>query len=193
LQRQQDGILPRFPIWDDIRTFDGKPWKGLADAVCGGFPCQDISSAGKGAGINGNKSGLWKEMARVIGEIQPRFIFIENSPLLRTRGLSVVLKDIAELGYDAKWGIVSASDCGAEHQRKRMWVFAYSNKAHRQGGSLSIRIQKKFATIGNIRWGKDKPGVDRMANGMAHRVDRLAAIGNGQVPAVVKMAWELLK
>ena len=102
LQRQRDGILPKFPIWDDVKTFDGKPWRGKVDVVCGGFPCQDISAAGKGAGISGERSGLWKEMARIIGEVGSRFVFIENSPLLRTRGLQVVLRDLAEMGYDAR-------------------------------------------------------------------------------------------
>ncbi|HOR08358.1 MAG TPA: DNA cytosine methyltransferase, partial [Candidatus Fermentibacter daniensis] len=101
LQRQRDGILPRFPIWDDVRTFDGKPWRGRVDVVCGGFPCQDISAAGKGAGITGERSGLWSEMARVIGEVRPRYAFVENSPMLTVRGLGTVLRDLAAMGYDA--------------------------------------------------------------------------------------------
>ena len=125
LQRQRDGILPKFPIWDDVCTFDGKPWRGAVDIVCGGFPCQDISSAGKGAGITGARSGLWKEYARIIGEIRPRFVFAENSPLLRTRGLGVVLEDLAALGYDARWGVLGAGAVGAPHKRDRMWVLAY--------------------------------------------------------------------
>src|SRR6056300_544047 len=72
LQRQRDGILPRFPIWDDVTTFDGRPWKGSVDIIAGGFPCQDISAAGKGAGLAGKRSGLWFEMLRIISEIQPR-------------------------------------------------------------------------------------------------------------------------
>ena len=66
LQRQADGFLPRFPIWDDITTFDGKPWRGRVDVISGGFPCQDISAAGKGDGLDGERSGLWREMARVV-------------------------------------------------------------------------------------------------------------------------------
>ncbi|WP_033990214.1 DNA cytosine methyltransferase, partial [Pseudomonas aeruginosa] len=85
--RQNDGLLPPFPIWDDVRTFDGRPWRGLVDVVSGGFPCQDISAAGNGAGINGERSGLWREMARIVGEVRPRFVFVENSPLLVRRGL----------------------------------------------------------------------------------------------------------
>ena len=192
LQRQRDGILPKFPIWDDVKTFDGKPWRGSVDVVCGGFPCQDISAAGKGAGITGERSGLWKEMARIIGEVQPRFVFIENSPLLRTRGLNVVLKDLAEMGYDARWGIISAADCGAAHQRKRMWIFAHSNKAQQARRCIPSGMDSEHTLFSNIRWGKDKPGVDRMANGMASQMDRLAAIGNGQVPIVAATAWKIL-
>jgi DNA (cytosine-5)-methyltransferase 1 len=125
LARQRDGILPNFPIWDDVCTLDGKPWRGTVDVLAGGFPCQDISAAGKGAGISGERSGLWKEYARLIEEIQPRFVFAENSPLLRTRGLGVVLKDLASLGYNARWGVLGARDVGAPHKRDRMWVLAY--------------------------------------------------------------------
>lgn len=124
LQRQRDGVLPRFPIWDDITTFDGRPWRGRVDVVCGGFPCQDISCAGKGAGLSGERSGLWSDMARVIGEVRPRYVFVENSPLLVSRGLDVVLSDLAEMGYDATWGIISARDAGAPHLRKRIWILA---------------------------------------------------------------------
>src|SRR5574340_224475 len=103
-QRQNDGILPAFPIWDDVCTFDGRPWRGIVDVVSGGFPCQDISAAGRGAGIDGERSGMWKHMARIIGEIRPRFAFVENSPMLCSRGLGTVLGDLAALGFDAKWG-----------------------------------------------------------------------------------------
>jgi DNA (cytosine-5)-methyltransferase 1 len=124
LQRQRDGILPEFPIWDDVRTFDGKPWRGKVDVVAGGFPCQDISCAGKGAGISGERSGLWGEMARIIGEIRPQYAFVENSPMLVGRGLGTVLGDLAEMGYDAKWGIVGAHHTGAPHKRDRIWILA---------------------------------------------------------------------
>ena len=124
LQRQADGILPRFPIWDDVCTFDGKPWRGKVDVISGGFPCQDISSAGKGAGIDGARSGLWSEMARIIREVRPRFVFVENSPVLTIRGLGVVLGDLAEMGYDARWGVLGACDAGAPHRRDRIWIKA---------------------------------------------------------------------
>lgn len=126
LARQRDGLLPRFPIWDDVRTFDGHPWRGSIDVVSGGFPCQDISAAGTGAGIDGARSGLWVEMARIIREVQPRFAFVENSPMLTSRGLGTVLWDLAALGYDAEWGVLGAADVGAPHERERIWIVAHA-------------------------------------------------------------------
>ena len=133
MQRQNDGVLEPFPIWDDVRTFDGRPWRGIVDVVSGGFPCQDISCAGKGAGLEGARSGLWFEMARIIGEVRPRFVFVENVPLLISRGLDVVLSDLAEMGFNAQWCLVSASDVGASHKRDRIWIMADSNGERSQG------------------------------------------------------------
>ena len=135
LQRQRDKILPAFPIWDDVCTFDGRPWRGRVNVVAGGFPCQDISSAGKGAGITGERSGLWAHMARIIGEIRPQYAFVENSPMLTSRGLDHVLGDLAALGYDAAWGIFSAADVGAPHLRKRIWILAHTNMQRRENTS----------------------------------------------------------
>ena len=126
IARQNEGILPPFPIWDDVRTFDGNPWRGRVDVVSGGFPCQDISAAGKGKGIDGERSGMWKEMARIIGEVQPRFAFVENSPMLTSRGLDRVLGDLSTLGYNAEFGVVGADDAGAPHRRERIWILAYA-------------------------------------------------------------------
>ena len=130
IARQNDGILPPFPIWDDVQTFDGKPWRGIVDVVSGGFPCQDISSAGKGAGIDGARSGMWAHMARIVREVRPRFVFVENSPMLTSRGLGRVLGDLAAMGFDAEWGVVSAADVGAPHKRDRIWIMGY---AHNDG------------------------------------------------------------
>ena len=144
--RQNDGFLPAFPIWDDVRTFDGKPWRGIVDVVSGGFPCQDISAAGKGAGISGSRSGLWSEMARIIGEVRPRYAFVENSPMLTSRGLGTVLGDLAALGFDARWGVLSAADVGANHLRERIWIVAYSKGAR---ASTDIgRLRQGFERIG---------------------------------------------
>lgn len=129
--RQNDGRLEPFPVWDDVRTFDGRPWRGAVEVVSGGFPCQDISAAGKGVGIDGARSGLWSEMARIVGEVRPRYVWVENSPMLVRRGLSRVLGDLATLGYDARWGVVGAHHTGAPHKRDRIWVLAYSNEIRR--------------------------------------------------------------
>lgn len=262
-QRQNDGILRPFPIWSDVTTFDGRPWRGLVDVISGGFPCQDISAAGKGAGITGARSGMWKEMARIIGDVQPRYVFVENSPMLTTRGLGVVLGDLAALGFDAEWGVLSASDVGANHQRERIWIVAkqrdiFSHAEHERfgwgkqqqkstekthgtmanpnlqhgkrrgksqqstsdcreawdqpsGGSdavndvsdanstqcegmrKSIGIQQERANIGDACWWKTEPDVVRVADGVAFAMDRLKAIGNGQVPLCAATAFELLR
>lgn len=136
LARQLDGSLPRFPIWDDVKTFrednpDTKNYiewlQGIKNEliISGGFPCQDISITGKGAGITGERSGLWKEMLRIIREVRPRFAFVENVPALLSRGIDTVLGDLAEIGYDAEWCVLGADDVGANHHRKRIWILAY--------------------------------------------------------------------
>src|SRR6266487_444103 len=142
-QRQNDGFLDPFPIWDDVRTFDGFSWRGRVDLVSGGFPCQDISAAGKGEGITGERSGLWKEFKRIIGEVRPSRVRVENSPMLTLRGIEVVLGDLAALGYDAKWGVLGADDAGAPHIRKRIWIVGkpcvsgFGRKPRRRTGSES--------------------------------------------------------
>jgi len=261
LARQNDGILPPFPVWDDVQTFDGKPWRGIVDVVSGGFPCQDISSAGKGAGIDGERSGMWGEMARIIGEVRPQYAFIENSPMLTSRGLERVLADLAKMGFDAEWGVLSAADVGANHIRERIWICAeqrefFSHSKHnrirrgeqqpqslkekngtmanpkelfsngsnnnarislerkaesklrnnswqknvsntnlpqQQGRSISSRIYSQDSYFGNSRWWQTEPDVGRMADGVAAGVDRLKAIGNGQVPLCAATAWNILK
>ena len=113
---------------DDVRTFppdDGTDWQ--VDLIAGGFPCQDISYAGKGAGLSGERSGLWFEFARVVRTLRPRFLIVENVPALLTRGLDVVLGTLATLGYDAEWTIVSACSVGATHMRQRLFIVAYPN------------------------------------------------------------------
>ena len=201
LARQNDGILPPFPIWDEVRTFDGRPWRGIVDVVSGGFPCQDISSAGKGAGLDGERSGLWSEMARVVGEVRPRFVFIENSPRLITRGLDRVLCDIAEMGFDARWGVLGAHHAGAPHKRDRVWILA--TNAECVGSHSTENVEKLggqgtselcVEQPGNNRgaWWSSEPGVDRMVDGLAARVDRLKATGNGQVPRVAATAFAIL-
>lgn len=263
LQRQADGLLPRFPIWDDICTFDGHPWRGKVDVISGGFPCQDISAAGKGDGLDGERSGLWTHMARVVSEVRPPFVFVENSPMLTTRGGTRVIADLTQMGYDTKWTVMGAADIGAPHQRDRMWILARqrellshpqhhrdgwreqqqksptqkdgvlanpssfggkagladtqgwqegdTNKSQHSGANLANSNEQGdnwgewwmgFAQQehhsggspidGSREWWSVEPAVGRVAHGVAHRVDRLKAIGNGQVPACAAAAWRLL-
>ena len=152
LRRQLDGCLSRFPIWDDINTFDGKQFKGKVDIITGGFPCQDISAAGKGAGITGERSGLWGEMARIISEARPRFAFMENSPMLTSRGLGTVLGDLAEMGYNARWCVLGADDVGAPHRRKRIWILAYTS----MHGCITTEEQNSFNERGNNSTPREK-------------------------------------
>ena len=142
--RQNDGCLEAFPIWDDVQTFDGRPWQGRVDVVSGGFPCQDISCAGKGAGIDGERSGMWKHMARIIGEVRPKCAFVENSPMLVGRGLGAVLADLAEMGYDAKWGIVGAHHVSAPHKRDRIWILATDSNLRRCNDGRNPERQHKI-------------------------------------------------
>ena len=214
LARQRDGFLPRFPIWDNVTTFDGKPWRGGVDVVSGGFPCTDISAAGKGAGIEGKQSGLWKHMVRIVGEIRPQYVFVENSPLLVKRGLAVVLGDLAEMGYDARWGILGAHHVGAPHRRERCWIFAYatggsaivadSNIERRKRRVCWRENKERESELGHLgrcgsvdrqqrpHWWATEPGLGRLAHRVPDRTHRLKCIGNAQVPAVAARAWRLL-
>jgi DNA (cytosine-5)-methyltransferase 1 len=119
---------PEVPIYDDVRSLSSDALRrdGITvDLICGGFPCQDISLAGKGAGLAGERSGLWREFARLIGEIRPRYVIVENVAALLGRGLGTVLGDLAALGFDAEWHCIPASAVGAPHRRDRVWIVAY--------------------------------------------------------------------
>lgn len=125
---------PNVRQYEDVRTLTGDALErdGLAvDVICGGFPCQDISAAGSKAGISGERSGLWREYARLIREIRPRYVIVENVAALLDRGLGDVLGDLASLGYDAEWHCIPASAVGAPHRRDRIWIVAHPN-----GGEL---------------------------------------------------------
>jgi DNA (cytosine-5)-methyltransferase 1 len=115
---------PDVPNFGDIRNIRNPP---AVDVLCGGFPCQDISFAGKGAGLAGERSGLWREYARIIGEVRPRFVLVENVAALLGRGLGRVLGDLAALGFDAEWHCIPASAVGAPHRRDRLWIIGYAN------------------------------------------------------------------
>ena len=206
LARQRDGILPTFPIWDDVCTLDGTPWRGSVDVLCGGFPCQDISAAGTRngmqQGIKGKRSGLWKEYARLIGEMRPKFVFAENSPILRTRGLAVVLKDLDELGYDARWCVLGADQFGGIHHRKRLWVLASDRNVQHEKRDCEKQVFRVANLSGLLPARMDKNesslrclltrGLCRWPNRLPSQVDRLKAAGNAQVPGVAASAFNIL-
>lgn len=218
LSRMSDGGLHRAPIWNDITSLNGTMLPSI-DIVYGGFPCQDISCAGTGVGLGGERSGLFFHIARLIKETNPKFVFLENVPAIRTRGLNSVAQTLTELGYDCRWTIVSAGEVGACHLRKRWFMLAHSH-------SHSLRIQSKqfkkrkaenvarvdgrARTIANpdgpglerIRGGesrvpgpcvyngwKSEPTICRGANGLQNRVDRIKGLGNSVVPAQAREAF----
>jgi len=120
---------PNVPIYDDVRTLTGERLRAdriAVDVICGGFPCQDISVAGKGAGIVGERSGLWSEFARIIGEVRPQYVIVENVAVLLGRGIERVLGNLAALGFDAEWHCIPASAVGAPHRRDRVWIVAHA-------------------------------------------------------------------
>lgn len=122
------------PIHEDVTKLRGED-VGPVDVIAGGFPCQDISTAGRGEGIEGSRSGLWKEYARLVGEIRPRYVIVENVAALLGRGLDRVLGDLSEIGFDAEWHCIPASAVGAPHRRDRVWIVAYPRGEQHEGAS----------------------------------------------------------
>lgn len=183
-QRQNDGILAPFPIWDDIRTFDGKPWRRVVDVVSGGFPCQKFSTATHGRSV---ADDLWPDMLRVVKEVEPRLVFAEN---VAEKAIKKAAQDLEDYGYKTETIMLSAQNMGADHVRERHWLLAYSD----MHGQLRGQVNAKMAglpTLYSRVWQAD-PGESRMANGVAYRMDRLKATGNGQVPLVAAKAFSIL-
>ena len=144
-QKVLEKNFPNVPIYEDINELDGNLFNDV-DLITGGFPCQDISQAGRGAGIEKEtRSGLWFEMLRVISEVRPRYAIIENVPMLTIRGGTRVIEGLAEIGYDAEWVIIGANDVGAWHTRKRIWIVAYpSSERHGGRNSKERSISKRL-------------------------------------------------
>jgi len=129
---------PNIPVFDDVKTLNKEKLDDHSisvELICGGFPCQDLSVAGSGAGLEGNRSGLWYEYYRLIKEIKPSWVIIENVSVLRSRGLETVLKGLSEIGYDAEWHCIPASAVGAPHRRDRIWIIAYPTTDSKHWGS----------------------------------------------------------
>lgn len=228
--------FPHAARYEDVREV-GIGNLDPVDLICGGFPCQDLSSAGRGAGIDGAHSGLWSEFARIVRELRPGYVVVENVPALLTgkgkrwdRGpIGRVLGDLAEARYDAEWACLSAREFGAPHLRKRVWIVAYPARDAEAGAAAESGSERQRARAGGQRsraedladtagdelsdaegpgrearssdrlgedqpaegpsrsgWWSAEPAVGRVANGVPHRVDRLAALGNALVPQIAE-------
>ncbi len=189
---------PEVPCYEDIRTLSADVLErdGIAvDFIAGGFPCQDISLAGHGAGIEGERSGLWREYARLIREIRPRFVLVENVSALLGRGIGDVLGDLAESGYDAEWCCIPAWAVGLPHNRDRVWIVAHDSQKRgaRDGAkplpwlqALPWRENGRRAAEWAGRPNLSEAGLCRAGDGISNRVDRLGALGNSVCPAIVE-------
>lgn len=196
---------PDVPKFRDVREC-GKHNLEQVDLIAGGFPCQDISNAGNRAGIEGERSGLWSEFYRIICEIRPRYVFVENVSALLFRGMDRVLRDLAVSGYDAEWRVLRASDAGAPHRRERVFIVAYANHAGRKGKELLL--QGGFGISGSVRAGtrssewaafRNSPTLEaalrghirtpvlcRVDDGIPYRLERGIALGNAVVPQIAE-------
>lgn len=197
---------PNASIYDDVRTV-GKHNLEPVDIICGGFPCQGISQAGKMEGLEDERSGLWWEMHRIISELstgrKKPVVVLENVPNLITLGMPEVLGSLSEIGYDAEWTIVSAGQFGAPHMRKRVFIVAYSDRPFSKRHRGAFRVEKKRANSDNALyrsestyWTKTSApspicGVD---DGISDRLAKLRALGNAIVPQcsewVGRKIWE---
>ena len=200
---------PDVPCYPDVRELSGDRLRAdgiRSDLVCGGFPCQDISDAGDRVGLDGEESRLWFEYARIIGELRPRYVIVENVSALLGRGLDRVLGDLAEIGFDAEWHCIQAAAIGAPHERDRAWIIAYpaadgcgSGRAGRLADGLSwipnaprwnpadTNRQPKIGPA--ISWSQhsawpDEPALLGVANGVPNRMDRVGVLGNAVVPQI---------
>ena len=200
LSRMQSGEIDRASIWDDVTTLRAELLPRI-DIIFGGFPCQDLSVAGLGKGLAGERSGLFFEIVRLVQEIKPTFVFLENVPAIRTRGLSEVVHALAEIGYDCRWTCLSAADVGAPHKRERWFLLAH---AVRQGlerldeqGKSSGSIQKErqpkpFSDNYKRQWWAIEPSVGRVVDGLPNRAHRIKCLGNSVVPLQVRQAFKRL-
>ena len=183
---------PGVPIYPDIRRLDGERLQqdGIEPfLVCGGFPCQDVSLAGRGAGLDGPRSSLWTEMARVIGASRPCWVIVENVPSLRTRGADRVIGDLAALGYACWPFVVGAVHAGAPHRRNRLFLLARDISAHPARARLEVRQRvttRKARLLPAERFGGwlAEPCVRRVDDGFPGRVDQVRSLGNAVVPAL---------
>lgn len=195
---------PEVPLYHDVRelTADVLRRDGISvDVICGGFPCQDISLAGEGAGLDGERSGLWSEIARLVGELRPGFVFVENVSALLGRGFDRVLGDLAALGYDAEWHCIRASYAGLRHIRDRIWIVAYPKRYSVQGRASFTEAWRKKSRAEQLArlvqpraWPTISSARDSgTGHGVPHGTHRNRAIGNAVVPHIPEMiGWTIV-
>ena len=193
---------PNVPKWDDVRTFPSKNWGGElqhVDLIAGGFPCQDISNAGKRIGIDGERSGLWSEFARIIHVVRPRYVLVENVAALLSRGMSRVLGDLAALGFHAEWESIPAAAFGAHFLGERIYIFASRTETsclRRQGSWTTAKQNASPSPWGSVQLERlvqlvlqtavPTRNPSRISDGVSHRVDRIRGLGNAVVPQVAE-------
>ena len=206
--RMEEETLDQAPVWDDLTTFDGRPWRGKVDLVTAGFPCQPFSGAGKRRGIR-DERWLWNDIARILGEVRPRYVFLENVRGIlapsQHDALAAVLGTLAELGYAAEWDLFSAAEVGAPHRRERFFLLGDADESGLEGRREPEResADQRAAwppspEVGPEDWpeGEPEPAVRREADGLSaelvDRTDRLRCLGNGVVPLVAAYALRTL-
>ncbi len=186
---------PGVPCYEDVRQLSAERLRrdGIwPDVIAGGFPCQDISLAGKGAGLSGEQSGLWREFVRLICEIGPQFVIVENVAALLGRGLGDVLRDLAEAGYDAEWDCLPATFVGAPHNRDRIWIVAHAQRDQQS------RSESCFGAIGrmgrveqpvswDVHWEDALSAFRGMDDGLSRSVDRTDCLRNAVVPQIPEL------
>jgi len=198
--RAADGWFPNLSVYEgDVRLFNPSDYEGRIHCIHAGFPCQDISLAGKQAGVGEEtRSGLYREVLRIADVVRPNELYLENVAAILNNGLGTVLADLSARGYIARWICVRASDVGANHGRDRFWLLARrnipnANRTQCERGRIPIGIHQEYSNSSKCRWWEVEPDVDRVANGMASQMDRLKAIGNGQVPLQAALAYRMLE
>lgn len=184
IQRQNERHLPAFPIWDDVCSFDGRPWRTGVQIITGGFPCQPFSTASRGRRVAVN---LWPEMLRIVQEVEPRYVFAEN---VSTSAIERAAQELVAMGYKADLLPLSAADVGADHIRERYWLLAYTDDKSELRGCLHAKMAQCPSICKGV-W-EAEPNYSRVDDGMAGRMERYKATGNGQVPLVAAAAlWSL--